>query len=67
MIIFLASEYGIANLKKVGENLIEWTTTDNENYDDLKELYGEFLGVWNRYVNHVVYEYWWCTPNTQDK
>lgn len=49
-----ASEYGVANLKKVVPELIEWTTTDGENYEDLEELYGELLGVWRRYVNHVV-------------
>lgn len=49
-----ASEYGIINLKKVVPNLIEWTSTEGENYDDLQELYGELLGVWRRYLNHVV-------------
>jgi hypothetical protein len=49
-----ASEYGIANLKKVVPNLIDWTTTEGEDYEDLEELYGELLGVWRRYVNHVV-------------
>ncbi|MEO0337911.1 MAG: zinc-dependent metalloprotease [Bacteroidota bacterium] len=49
-----ASEYGIDNLKKVVPNLIEWTTSDGENYDELEELYGELLGVWRRYVNHTI-------------
>jgi len=49
-----ASEYGLKNLKYVGENLMDWTTTDGENYADLEELYSEFLGVWNRYIGHVV-------------
>ena len=49
-----ASEYGIANLKKVVPNLIDWTTTDGENYTELNELYGELVGVWNRYINHVI-------------
>ncbi len=49
-----ASSYGMANLKRVLPNLIEWTTRDGENYDDLEELYGEFLGVWRRYVGHVL-------------
>lgn len=49
-----ASEYGIKNLKIVAKELVNWTTTENENYDDLEELYGEFLSVWNRYINHVV-------------
>ncbi len=49
-----ASEYGVANLKKVAPNLIKWTTKDGENYTDLRELYGEMIGVWRRYINHVV-------------
>jgi len=49
-----ASSYGLANLKIVADNLIEWTTEDGENYDDLEELYGELVGVWNRYIGHVV-------------
>ncbi|MEN0050729.1 MAG: zinc-dependent metalloprotease, partial [Bacteroidota bacterium] len=49
-----ASTYGIKNLKYVGENLMNWTTTVGEDYEDLAELYGEFLSVWNRYIGHVV-------------
>lgn len=49
-----ASEYGIKNLKIVAQNLNSWITNPNENYDDLDELYDELLGVWRRYVNHVV-------------
>lgn len=49
-----ASNYGIANLKKVVPNLIEWTTEDGENYEELEELFGELLSVWRRYINHVV-------------
>ncbi|MCH7565083.1 MAG: zinc-dependent metalloprotease [Gemmatimonadetes bacterium] len=49
-----ASTYGIENLKRVTPNLVEWTATEGENYDDLEELYGELVGQWNRYVGHVV-------------
>jgi len=48
-----ASGYGIANLKRVVPNLVEWTTRPGENYDDLEELYGELIGQWSRYVGHV--------------
>lgn len=48
-----ASSYGLSNLKIVAANLIDWTTEDNENYDDLEELYGELTGVWSRYIGHV--------------
>ncbi len=49
-----ASTYGLMNLKKVAPNLIDWTTTEGKNYEDLEELYGELVGVWNRYIGHVV-------------
>lgn len=49
-----ASGYGLSNLKIVAKNLLDWTTTDGENYEDLEELYGELVGVWNRYIGHVV-------------
>ncbi|MFT5142992.1 MAG: hypothetical protein ACI80V_003801 [Rhodothermales bacterium] len=49
-----ASGYAVANLKRVAPNLIEWTSTDGQPYADLQELYGELLGQWSRYMNHVV-------------
>lgn len=49
-----SSGYGIANLKRVAPNLVEWTTTPGENFDDLDELYGELVGQWNRYIGHVI-------------
>lgn len=49
-----ASTYGLNNLKIVAENLGKWTATENENYADLKELYGELMRVWSRYIGHVV-------------
>ncbi|SCY08632.1 protein of unknown function [Nonlabens sp. Hel1_33_55] len=49
-----ASTYGIKNLKYVAKNLPQWTSDETNNYNDLEELYGELLGVWSRYVGHVV-------------
>jgi len=49
----LASEYGIANLKRIIPNLIEWTAEDGKNYDDLETMYGQVLGQFNRYMGHV--------------
>ncbi len=48
-----ASSYGLKNLKYVAEHLPEWTSDKSNDYDDLKELQGELLGVWNRYIGHV--------------
>jgi hypothetical protein len=42
------------NLKAVTPNLVEWTSTPGEGYDDLEELYGELIGQWSRYVGHVI-------------
>ena len=49
-----ASDYGLKNLKYVGQHLSQWTSDVTNNYDDLNELYTEFLGTWSRYVGHVV-------------
>ena len=48
-----ASEYGIANLKRIVPNLIKWTSEDGKNYDELGELYDQVLGQYNRYMGHV--------------
>ena len=48
-----ASNYGIANLKRIIPNLIEWTTEDGENYDELQYLYGQVLSQFRRYLGHV--------------
>ncbi|MBJ2173200.1 zinc-dependent metalloprotease [Aureibaculum sp. A20] len=59
-----ASDYGIANLKRIVPNLIKWTTKPGENYDDLETMYGHVLSQFNRYMGHVtsniggVYEYY---------
>lgn len=59
-----ASNYGIANLKRIIPNLIEWTAEDGKNYDDLETMYGQVVGQFARYMGHVtaniggVYEYY---------
>ena len=59
-----ASNYGIANLKRIVPNLIEWTTEVGENYDELQYLYGQVLSQFRRYLGHVstnvggVYQYY---------
>ena len=49
-----ASEYGLANLKRVVPNLIEWTSKDGYGYEDLEEVYRELTYMWRGYVSHVV-------------
>ena len=59
-----ASEYGIANLKRIMPKLIEWTTEDGETYEELEYMYNQVLGQFNRYMGHVatniggVYQYY---------
>ena len=48
-----ASNYGIANLKRIVPNLIKWTAEDGKNYSDLKTMYQQVLGQYNRYMGHV--------------
>ncbi len=49
-----ASEYGIMNLKRVIVNLPEWTKEEADKYDNLKDMYGQLLGQYSRYMGHVV-------------
>lgn len=58
-----ASAYGIKNLQRILPRLEEWTTEDGETYEELKTMYGQVIGQFNRYMGHVssniggVYEY----------
>ncbi len=58
-----SGEYGIANLKRIMPNIISWSAEDGKNYDELKELYEQVIGQFNKYLRHVgtivggVYEY----------
>ncbi|MEQ9405395.1 MAG: zinc-dependent metalloprotease [Cyclobacteriaceae bacterium] len=60
----IASELGIKNLKRILEKLMEWSTEEGKNYDNLSELYNNVVGQLNRYTGHVVsnvggvYEYY---------
>jgi predicted Zn-dependent protease with MMP-like domain len=50
-----ASEYGIKNLKRIIVGLPEWTKEEGNNtYTNLEEVYGQLVGQFNRYVNHVM-------------
>jgi len=60
----IASELGIKNLKRILDKLMDWSTEEGKNYDNLRELYGNVVGQFNRYTGHVVsnvggvYEYY---------
>lgn len=49
-----ASQYGLANLKKVVPNLVEWTSRDGYGYEELDEVYRELTGMWRGYISHVI-------------
>ena len=49
-----ASDYGVKNLKRVMQNLPQWTHEDNDQYDDLAEMWKAVYDQFNRYLNHVV-------------
>ncbi len=59
-----ASSYGIKNLKRIVPNLLEWSKGKDKTYANLKDLYGQVLGQFSRYIGHVssnvggVYEYY---------
>lgn len=48
-----ASEYGIKNLKRILPNLPQWTREEADRYDNLEQIYGELIGQYGRYMNHV--------------
>jgi len=59
-----ASTYGIANLKRIMPNLMDWTTEEGQSYEELGVMYGQVAGQFRRYMGHVsnniggVYEYY---------
>ncbi|CAM1352177.1 zinc-dependent metalloprotease [Tenacibaculum insulae] len=48
-----ASAYGIKNLQRILPRLEEWTTENGEDYQELKTMYGQLVGQFNRYMGHV--------------
>lgn len=48
-----SSDLGIKNLQRIVPELINWTEAEGKNYDDLRELYGNVLGQFGRYIGHV--------------
>jgi len=48
-----ANGYGIANLKRILPNVEKWTYQKGKDYSDLKEIYTEIVGQFNRYMGHA--------------
>lgn len=51
-----SAAYGIANLKRIVPNIIEWTTSGlpAQDYDDASRIYFGVIGQWQRYAYHVM-------------
>jgi hypothetical protein len=49
----LAGTYGLANLRRIADRLVTWTSEEGEDYATLDELYGQIVGQWVRYMNHA--------------
>lgn len=49
-----ASDYGVENLKRIADNLIDWTYVEGDDYSALEELYNNVVSQWSRYTGHVV-------------
>jgi hypothetical protein len=48
-----ASEYGIANLKRIIPNVRSWSLEPGKDYSQLQEMYLQVIVQWNRYMGHV--------------
>lgn len=48
------SMYGVKNLQRIIPNLIEWTKQANEDYSNLKEMYGQVQSQYTLYMGHVM-------------
>ena len=49
-----ASDYGVENLKRITDRLVDWTREDGEDYSNLEEIYNNVVSQWSRYTGHVV-------------
>ncbi|SFD34935.1 zinc-dependent metalloprotease [Algibacter pectinivorans] len=50
----LASDYGIKNLKRVVENLIDWTYEPNDAYNNLSDMHKVVVKQYRTYLYHVL-------------
>ena len=51
-----SARYGIANLKRIVPNIINWTTTGTpgQDYDEASNLYSAVIYQWSLYLYHVM-------------
>ncbi|MCB0656207.1 MAG: zinc-dependent metalloprotease [Saprospiraceae bacterium] len=48
-----ASDMGLNNLKRIVPHLIEWSSEEGEEFEELEELYSSVIGQFRRYIGHV--------------
>jgi len=48
-----ASDYGIANLRRIIGQLPEWNAEEANQYENLSRMYTSLTGQYNRYLGHV--------------
>lgn len=49
-----ASEYGLKNLKRVVDNILDWTYDKDQSYYETAKLYIGTIGQWQLYNRHVL-------------
>ena len=49
-----ASDLGIANLKVLMKNLLNWTMEKGERYDETEKVYRQVTTQYTRYIRHVI-------------
>lgn len=49
-----ASEYGLKNLKRIIPEILNWTTTEGDDYLEAGKLLNDIIGQWNLYSYHVL-------------
>jgi len=49
-----ASEYGLKNLKRVVDNIVDWTFDKDQSYYETGKLYIGTIGQWQLYNRHVM-------------
>lgn len=49
-----ASRLGILNLQRILDRLVEWSSEEGRDFDELTDLYNNVGSQYNRYIGHVV-------------
>lgn len=54
--VISSAQYGIANLKRIVPQILEWTTTGerNQSYEEASRLHYGVIYQWNNYLYHVM-------------